>query len=179
MKLTIITACSRPNNLKKIKESINVKCEWIIVYDSSDPIKNFEEKWITEINIKGGVVGAKQKNFGLDYAFSTDYVYFLDDDNLLHSDFYKLLEIVKKERYLGYIFAQNLGETIRLPGIIKVCHVDLAQYLLRRDLIGDVRFNQSYECDGHLIEEIYRNNSDKILLLKDTYSYYNRLTWEK
>jgi hypothetical protein len=178
MNLVIITACSRPENLQKIKESINVKCEWIIVYDSSVPINNFDEKWITEIYIQGGIVGAKQKNIGLDYTLPYDYVYFLDDDNLLHPDFNKLLEIVDCKKYLGYIFAQDLNRSTRMPDV-KVGYIDLAQYLLRRELIGDIRFSQTYECDGYLIEEIYKKYSDKILILNDIYSYYNRLAWTK
>ena len=37
LKITVITPCTRPGNLKKIYESLNFDyiCEWIIVYDGN------------------------------------------------------------------------------------------------------------------------------------------------
>lgn len=180
--ITIITACSRPENLQAIKESITFPCAWIIVYDSDIPIKKFDEPWIEELNTRGGVVGSKQKNLGIEFAHPSDFIYFLDDDNLIHDEFYELYNLILKSNYLGYIFSQNLGNgTFRVPEKenIKVCHVDLAQYLINKILIKNTRFLNVYECDGYFIEEIYKRESDKILVTEKVYSYYNRLKWTK
>jgi hypothetical protein len=189
MKLTIITACSRPENLQKIKKSINIPCNWIIVYDSDKEIKNFDEPWIIETFTKGGIAGKKQLNHGLDYCDKDDWVYFLDDDNLLHPDFenvFKIMgwyydrinHILHTSKYLGCIFAQELVDGMsRVPqkNIIKVCHVDQAQYLLHMSLIGEKRFIQQYEADGIFIEQIYKEHEDKIDIINEVLCYYNKL----
>jgi hypothetical protein len=176
MKLTIITPCSRPDNLQKVRESIKLKCEWIICHDSEDPIKIFDEKWITEIFVQGGVSGNKQRNMALNYVFSEDFVYFLDDDNLLHPDLIKFFEKNKFE-HKGYIFGQDLGDKLRLPDKenIKVNFVDQAQYLLHYTLLHNRRFKQVYEADGHMIEEIYREFKSQILVTHEVMCYYNKL----
>ena len=176
MNLTIITPCSRPDNLPKIKESIDLKCTWIIVYDSEKEIKNFDEPWIIETFTKGGIAGKKQLNHGLDYCDKSDFVYFLDDDNILHPDFRQFINQINY--YEGFIFAQELPDnSIRIPSKynIKVCHVDQAQYLLHMSLIGEKRYIQQYEADGIFIEQIYKEYADKILITNEVLCYYNKL----
>ncbi len=178
MKLTIITPCSRPENLQKIKESINVKCTWIICYDSDKEIKNFDDDWIIEIFTKGGIAGKKQVNHALDYVDKDSWVYVLDDDNLLHHKFNIDLFSRLSFYYNGFIFSQELPDgSIRIPSKdnIKVCHVDQAQYLLHMSLIGEKRFIQQYEADGIFIEQIYNEHADKILVTSEVLCYYNKL----
>ena len=92
MKLSIITPCTRPLNLPAIYASIlqmnEVNVEWIIVYDLDDideRILTYEDKVpITLLKERGGFAYASnQRNAGLDVC-SGDYIYFLDDDNLVH-----------------------------------------------------------------------------------------------
>ena len=177
MNLTIITPCSRPENLQKVKESITITCTWIIVYDSERPIEQFsDEKWIIETNVKGGISGNLQRNLAFDYVELNDWVYFLDDDNLLHPDFYKLC--IFPQRSMGYIFGQDLGNgQLRIPNKdnIKVGHIDQAQYLLHMSLIGKSRFLQVYEADGYFIQDIYRKHSNEINISEAVLSYYNKL----
>lgn len=96
MKLSIITPCTRILNLPAIYASIlqmnEVNVEWIIVYDSDfidERILAYEDKVpITLLKEKGGFAYASnQRNAGLDIC-SGDYIYFLDDDNLVHPMLY-------------------------------------------------------------------------------------------
>ena len=109
MKLSIITPCSRPHNLPIIYNSIlslnTDNVEWLVIFDS-DEIDNrimmYQENIpIRLFNIRRGYgKGGTQRNYGLDYC-SGDWIYYLDDDNLIHSELYnKILSYGKNENIL-------------------------------------------------------------------------------
>ena len=180
MKIAIITPCSRPQNLEAIKRSINIPCEWFIVYDTDEFVNNFSEEWIIELSTKGGIAGKKQVNLALDHLTEEYWFYVLDDDNLLHPKFRKLYDLMKISSSIGgYIFGQDLGggnNRIPTKNNIRVCHVDQAQYTLSMKLVKDKRYIQKYEADGHFIEEIYHQHADEILVVHEILSFYNKLT---
>ena len=99
-KMTIITPSYRINNLQEIKKSLNFDYidEWIIVYDgnkieSNPNIFNGNEK-IREYVYKGeGISGNPQRNYALSKITNENtLLYYLDDDNIIHYDLYKLLD---------------------------------------------------------------------------------------
>ena len=104
-KLTIITPSYRVNNLLEIKTSINFEYieEWIIVYDGSkitDNPKIFENNnKIKEYVFKGeGISGNPQRNYALTKITNPDtLLYYLDDDNIIHPNFYRLLTMWRPE----------------------------------------------------------------------------------
>lgn len=184
--LVIITPCSRPNNLEKLKYSIDklkrslknkVHIDWLIVYDSDIIETRYAMfDYISEYATEGGIAGKMQINLGLDELFDDDLVYILDDDNIIHPNFKNLFNI--KTDKLGFIFGQDLlGENYRVPlnDNIKVGKIDQAQFVLSMQLIKDKRYIQKYEADGYFIEEIYKEHSDKILIIPEIMSYYNKL----
>ena len=96
MKLSIITPCTRPLNLPAIYGSIleigSDKIEWIIVYDSNEIDKRIKqyESFVPIIltNKKGGFAYASdQRNKGLELV-NGKWIYYLDDDNLIHPILY-------------------------------------------------------------------------------------------
>ena len=101
--LTIITPSIRPENLPKILKSMNFDyvTKWVIVYDMEDNAieKQFEEHPnVDEYFYKGQMPSNSQRNFGVQLV-QDGYVYFLDDDNLMHSDFwdfYKTITVKNK-----------------------------------------------------------------------------------
>ena len=111
-KLTIITPSYRVKNLLEIEKSINFEYieEWIIVYDGSkitDNPKIFENNnKIKEYVFKGeGISGNPQRNYALTKITNPDtLIYYLDDDNILHPDIYKLLNIIDNDKM--YTFNQ-------------------------------------------------------------------------
>ena len=103
MNLTLITPCSRPKNLKSVAESIDFSKikQWIISYDTSK-VTNQEKQFLDNPKVLElfedseacGVVSV-YGNFQRLTALSkvTDgYVFFLDDDNSLMSDFLPTIE---------------------------------------------------------------------------------------
>ena len=86
--LSIITPCSRPQNLSRIWPSIPQGSQWLIVRDAADDTEvPGELKSAPGVEVHclagGGRWGNAQRNLGLSLA-DRDYVYFLDDDNVMH-----------------------------------------------------------------------------------------------
>lgn len=184
MKLHLVTPCSRPQNLPKIKESINFPCKWWIVFDAEEILKTEIEKSddIELLCIKHKSSGNAQRNLALD-NITDGYVYFLDDDNLMHSDFYKYTEDILQtapETQCIFYSQQVRKDYIRnvSPTTIRVNHIDQAQFLLSREIIGDRRYQYKYEADGLFIEALYREKKDKggfYFHNSPIITYYNKL----
>jgi hypothetical protein len=96
----LVTPCSRPENLDRIKESIQFdKIEkWYIVYDNtkfefSERYKNDPKIVEIECHDSNGISGNQFRNKALDVISSTHkggFVYFVDDDNIVHSNFWNM-----------------------------------------------------------------------------------------
>jgi hypothetical protein len=188
LKLTIITPCIRPENLIKIQNSINFDYvnEWIIVYDgnhiSSLPNTIDKNSKIKEYIFKGeGISGNPQRNFALDLIETLDtYLYFLDDDNIIHPDFYELLDTIKP----GKIYTVNQSrpknvfpyKTLLRGDTIELYNIDTAMFLIDFNLCKDVRWIiDKYNADGFYIKECYEANQEKWIFIDKTMSYYNKL----
>ncbi len=184
--ITIITPCSREGNLRKIEDSIltgtsTEKVNWMIVQDlERSTIRPLfpVQRWIECLNISGGVSGNLQRNYALDNLSTKGWLYFLDDDNLLHHDFYRVISQAKLDfpDALAFTFSQELPDgSVRLGNDIRVCHIDQAQFIVHTDLIGTLRYEQKYEADGIFIETLYKAHPDKFVVLPNVISYYNKL----
>lgn len=190
--ISIVTPCSRPENLKSLYDSINFPCNWYIVFDKEqkeyaelldNPDFDFlKQNWIHTFAVKGGVSGNLQRNLALDHIPSS-FVHFLDDDNLMHPEFYTITKrILRQERNKKCIFySQQLEEVGKVRNVtfkdIKVGKIDQAQFLIHTDLIGAQKYEQKYEADGIFINQIFEQ-SDKGLFT--TFNdkpivYYNKL----
>uniref|UniRef100_A0A6C0L7T3 Glycosyltransferase 2-like domain-containing protein n=1 Tax=viral metagenome TaxID=1070528 RepID=A0A6C0L7T3_9ZZZZ len=187
-KLTIITPCIRPENLIKIKESIDFDYvnEWIIVYDGTKiaSLPNTIEKHdkIKEHIFRGeGISGNPQRNFALELIESFDtYLYFLDDDNIIHPELYELLDTIESGKM--YTFDQSRPKNVYpyktfLPGNnIELFNIDTAMFLIDFNLCKDIRWiPDKYNADGHYIKECYEANKDNWVYVNKTMAYYNRL----
>jgi glycosyltransferase involved in cell wall biosynthesis len=186
-KITIITPSIRPENLLKIKESINLDYvdEWIIVYDGKKIKENphmFLSEKIKEYVYSGdGCSGNPQRNFALDHVQNPDtYIYFLDDDNLVHPDLYTIINTLEDNKI--YTFNQDRPEDIfpftnNLKGNkIKLQTIDSAMFLVDFKLCKNVRWNTyKYFSDGIYITEIYSQHKNKWVYIDQTLSYYNKL----
>ena len=128
-KIFIITPCSRTSNLKKIKKSINFDkiTKWLIVYDLKR-IKNRKRNFSNNKNIlemfcfdKNSISGNSQRNFALDYLNRKNdknfFIYFLDDDNILHKNFDKIIDKIEKKKI--YTFDQLRRAKTHLEGKFK------------------------------------------------------------
>ena len=196
-KITIITPCSRPNNLIKIYLSIdfNYVNEWIIVYDGKivDKMPNHFEFCINKTKIKeyihtdiNSFYGNSQRNFALDNISNKNtYIYYLDDDNIIHHDFYKLLDIIVDNKM--YSFNQIRPDNLLRGDIIKPGYIDTSMILIDFNLCDNLRWinniNETdgsiynlYESDGYYITQCYSLNKDKHIYINNFLCYYNKLT---
>jgi hypothetical protein len=203
-KLAIITPCSRVKNLYHLEVSIGFHSEsttWFICYDReiipSDGLyygvhinfnyyQNHFGVMINQTAIKGGVSGNLQRNRALDELKKENFdgwVYILDDDNILHPDFFTEINklITNNPEARGFIFAQEGVSDGKIwirkntSDNIKVNYIDQAQFILHTDLIKDKRYQQRYEADGIFIDEIYQEHKDKIIISDEVLCYYNFL----
>ncbi len=194
-KLNIITPCSRPENLEDVELSIYTailhsfpytlsNIRWIVVMDGvNKPEINIE---LAEFHYlesgELGISGNPQRNYALD-IINDGYVYFLDDDNKIHHQFIKYYRsFISSYPDHGFIVNQlNNDGSIRLyaPDIPSVGNVDTAQFLLTREMIGDVRWDPfNYCADGKFISDIHKIYGDKIIKVNRNLSYYNELRYD-
>lgn len=189
----IITPCSRENNLIHLFNSINFECDWHIVFDKThdeameiidrDKFAFLDKKWIHVCYAKGGVSGNLQRNLALNYICH-GWLYFLDDDNLMHPDFFEVAsKIISDNKDLKCIFfsqVKNQNGVIRWvnKNSIRVGSIDQAQFFIERSLIGDLRYEQKYVADGIFIQTIFRKNDPSLFYFhNDTnVTFYNKVT---
>lgn len=185
MLINIITACSRPSYyIKALQENIKqtlIKSEarWYIIFDNR---KIRTPKFIPECYhhafVEGDISGAPQKNYALD-IIKEGWVYILDDDNLLNLNFEKILLRRIKSKATGIVFDQMSNGKVRLaanPKKVGPAEIDCAQFILKREAIGDVRFEvNKYDSDGWFFREIYKNNKNNILFSNEPLTNYNAL----
>jgi len=180
-KITIITPSYRIDNLIKIKNSINFDYvnEWIIVYDGNRLNENpniFEKEnnhKIKEYIYTGdGKSGNPQRNYGLTKISNENtFIYYLDDDNIIHPQLYKLINLLDKNKM--YTFNQ----LNRLKGNnINFGYVDTAMLLIDYNLCKNIYWNKyRYDADAIYIIECYNKNKDKHIYVDDDLCYYNAI----
>ena len=128
-----------------------------------------------------GISGNPQRNFALELIESFDtYLYFLDDDNIVHPDLYELLDTIEPGKM--YTFDQSRPKNVYpyktfLPGNnIELFNIDTAMFLIDFNLCKDIRWiPDKYNADGHYIKECYETNKDNWIYVNKTMAYYNKL----
>lgn len=195
MLINIITRCSRPNNLDKLKESIKLNkiksVKWWILFDCNS-INNIDINLLSnlfsfkdfKINIKFLYsdkisCGYDMVNSVLNEIENSEWIYLLDDDNLLHHNFWKNIKkcnvidknIIVFSQYVGGKDFTNLKIREAKPTNMKYQGVDCAQFIFKRSIITDFKLN--YAADGYFIEEKFKNNPSDFLFINKILSYYN------
>ena len=196
MKFSIITRCTRLGNIECVKNSVfsntteNTKIDWHIVFDTK-MLKDIDAELLNRLDDenttlhfrKGDGWGLSQLN---DIIKSVDgWIYHLDDDNLLHPDFYKSIESNYKKNpdTLAFIFSQWVGgidfsglETREAkPENVAVGKIDLAQWLIHSDLHENQEYGSGYVADGEFITQLYKNVASKFTFINEVLCNYNAL----
>jgi predicted O-methyltransferase YrrM len=179
-KITIITPSYRVQNMEKLKASINFNYvnEWLIVYDGNH-IKenpnifenNNEQNKIREFVYKGdGISGNPQRNYALsNIRFEDTYLYFLDDDNIIHPDLYKLLDILDNDK----IYTFNQQDRIK-GDKFGIAVIDSAMVLIDYKKCKTARWSPNiYDADGLFILEHYLNNRENWIYVDNDLCFYN------
>ena len=196
MKINIITRCTRPANLEIVKESIfnNIPNEctidWHIVFDTM-VLKDIDAELLNRLSNdntqfhfkKGDGWGLSQLNDLIQKL--EGWIYHLDDDNILHENFYSTIQKESKENsnITAFVFSQKVGGIdfskvdIReaAPENVAVQKIDLAQWLIHSELHLNNLYGSGYRADGEFIESLFKENQDSFKFIKDILCYYNAL----
>lgn len=179
MFINIVTPCSRPNNIKKVYESINIPSEnyhWYVIMDMDYVPNGLPENYnITYIPYRDtkSLAGNSQRNLALE-LITDDYVYFLDDDTIMHSEFW---DTVKNFNNDIIVFNQAFKDgSLRLfGGHIGPSVVDTGNILTRRGTIGNIKWDVAeYNADGQFFMDVSKKTKSKKYIPK-IISYYNKL----
>lgn len=173
----IITPCSRPGNLPLMADSIPTECSWVISFDASVH-EHFYPNAINFYCPETGASGNHARNFALDSLKleDDDWVYILDDDNIVHPRWY---EVIKQHMHLdvpmltwGQVHKDG-NPRLRPTGDPRVGNIDTACYMVRGYVMRNTRFPLEYTADGMLAEQIARNLG--VHTINDYLAYYNYL----
>ena len=180
--VSIITACSRPQNLKKIYDSIDFHMvnKWYIIYDTSK-CRTYEFQFPLEPKIleltcdKQGFAGHPQINFALELTKGQDgFMYIMDDDNIFHEHFWKLLPTLDPE--MVYTWDQNRIQENRIMkgGKIEEEKIDTSQFIVPRSLIGNIKWaDQRSAGDFRFISQIFKRHEEKFRYIPEIACYHN------
>lgn len=185
--ITIITPCSRADNLRMLYASIQFDLirRWIIVYDTTRTrgiyTTHFDHPQIVElghVSPIGSCSGNSQRNVGLSMV-SDGMVYFLDDDNIVHPEFWKLTVGFDTHHFYTWDQLRN-DEFANKPGGIlggeepRLRKIDTAQYIVPRHMCRPWQ-ESLYWADGVFIEEIYNQHTKRHVYIPTVAAYYNAL----
>lgn len=191
-KFHIITRCTRQENLQAIYDSIFDKwydCTWHIIFDCYR-IKDLDAELLSKIK-------NKKVNFYFTYSTKNDYLYpqchkaideisdgyvmFIDDDNIVHPEYFGEITKVLNDDYKVFVVDQFVGgkdftglETrIASKDNNKLKGVDIGQLTFHHSVLKKYRFREGYQADGMLVDEIMLEHPEWFYYLNKTLSYYN------
>lgn len=178
MIINIVTPCSRPENLMAMSESINIplgRYRWIVVIDATDMpsvmLPKNAEVYLAKVD--GSTSGNGQRNKALD-MINAGYVLFLDDDTILHKDLWDAVRYATEDIVC---WQQSLKDgSHRLDaGDFRVCHIDSGSFMVKRSVIGDIRWDLGrYDADGYFAEKVFAKKQT-IRKINQYLSHYNYL----
>lgn len=179
MSIRIITACSRPENLKQLYDSIRFEMihAWYIVYDTSKAkctkqFANNQKVVELECNTKG-VCGHPQINHALN-IITEGYIYVLDDDNIMHPNFWTIVPQFDGENVYTFDQIRMPGDKLLLGNSITYGYIDTAQFVVPRHRVSTVRWpEQMRGGDYAFISAIKRNNPHNFKYIPGVASYWN------
>lgn len=184
--MTVITPLTRPHLLSAILNTLDFRFidEWLIVIDCDTPAfnqdvyRNHPCIKILQCPIRSRL-GSCKRNVAMDAIQNKQtFLYFLDDDNIIHPDVYEVLGKISPDESKFYTFDQILrSKQLRLRGNrIERFHIDAAMYLVPFGLCQNIRWNTYLdEGDGIFIEDVFAKHPGNHVYMKNRYCYYNYL----
>ena len=208
-KLHIVTRCTRIKNLLAIKDSIllcvTFKIYWHIIFDTN-VLKDVDVDLLSQLyseqyTLDLRFVPSNKGAFGYDSInklvdsipneapFYNEWFYLLDDDNILHENFFRLASVIKlteiTNRNLGIlVFNQYIGGKdftgleyrIASEENTKIGGIDAAQYIVKRKMLSlptGFSYNLHYCADGMLMNFLLTVYPEVFSFVNETYCYYN------
>lgn len=202
MKLHIFTRCTRLENLKLITSSIDkavsqvdyLDLTWHIIFDisyfkniPSDILEDYSK--VAQLHFKDNKGHGMRVFHDLISDLDVDYdswMYILDDDNLMHPKFIKIIVDLEKSAKFDYknfvVFDQYIGGKdwtgleVRKVNIneIKVKEIDSAQFIFRlKSYDFYEEFGEGYLADGIFIEKAFKRDPEGFYYVPEILSFYN------
>lgn len=190
--ISIITPCSRPENLKYIAKSIDFSKidKWYVMYDTSKG-QTYSKQFLDNPKVEEHFVsddlpqetkrwGHHQRNIAID-LIKDGYIYMLDDDNLLHPDFLNSLDFKAPPCFytFGRFHMGNRGTlTPNLTGdIVNIGKIDTAMFCVHKSLIGDLKWKiDRVEADGIFAVKFMIKHPTKHVFVPERIAFYNFLS---
>lgn len=168
---------------------------WHIIFDTTT-LKDIDAELLNKLQ-NGSTRFHFVKGDGTDYLypqlsdiinglFEDAYIVILDDDNVIHPDFYNVIksEILANPDKEAFVYEQRIdgrdftGLDVRKvgPEHMKLRHIDSAQYVIKQSLYTQGKYEGGYCGDGVFIENLYKTHSNKFHFIHSELCYYNRLT---
>jgi glycosyltransferase involved in cell wall biosynthesis len=197
MKFHVITRCTRVENLLTIADSVykdGVDVTWHVVFDTS-VVKEVEASLLGELYRRGAELHFKQGSPGT-YMYpemnelvktlpSEDYVTLIDDDNIVHPDYYDVISSIidaKETESSSLVICYNQLITVdnptyrhAIPSNVVVGGIDLAQFTFAVENIHSAEFGSGYCGDGEFIQAIHSILPNRFVFIDQTLCYYNYL----
>lgn len=198
MKFNIITRCSRLQNLPKVQASIfqngKYDIEWHILFDTTR-LKDIPADLLNKLD-KSKIKLHFVWGDGTDYlypqmsdlakTFTDGFVVVVDDDNIVHPQFYhEVVKTIKASDGTQRIFVVNqyvggkdfTGLNVReaKPENMKYQGVDIAQLIFHHSVFQQYDFTGHYAGDGILIDKIYEEQPQWFSYIPKELCYYNHL----
>jgi len=181
MFLNIITPCSRPDNLSKIADSINIPSKnyrWIIIVDTSKIhtkiskiSKNTDIFYTTN---KNSVYGNAQRNYGLSKV-EYGHVYFNDDDTIIHPKLWENIYDLEKYDFIWFKQLWKDGTVRLLSKQIKLDYIDSHNFLVSYEICKNLEWKLPIRyADGIFAEQCYKQSMHTVFIDKFL-SVYNSL----
>lgn len=197
--LTLVTAVSRAQNLRKIYSTISkslrgvaLDVRWILVFDApgntsadtADLISSAKDLKITKAIYPGEPKqwGILQKNHGMD-LIKGGWYHLLDDDNIVHPEFFKSIHSAivnhpgKRAFSFGQLRRDFRGNLSSGPDKMKPGHIDNTMFVVSMDLIGSSRYDVKHAGieDYHFFKSLYDKDPGSFVFLDEFICYYNYL----
>ena len=170
MKLHVLTAVTRPQNLQAVAASLA---------RAADVCENLELVWHWQYDPRREYVGGQAlKNQMLD-GITDGWVWILDDDTICDSQILARFgaALIDHPEAEAIVFSQerpDLGRRLRAAAEnARMGEIDAGQAFLARNLIGDERLPVSYEGDGYWLEALLSRAA--VIYVDEPLSLYNAL----
>lgn len=198
--INIVTAVSRPENLNRIRRSIarsiarsSLRVKWILVVDGEGglapaleaSLKDGASFDIAQISHQGGSCpyGIRQKNLGM-ASIVEGYYHCLDDDNIVHPDFFQGIERSMKANPTchAFVFGQqrwdNIKSLVAAPERMEYGKIDNTMFVVHSSVIGENRYDlsRSGREDFHFFRKLYDLYRSEFVFIPETLAYYNYIT---
>lgn len=194
MKFHVITRCTRVKNLLTIADSVykhGVDVTWHVVFDTS-VVKEIEASLLGELYKLGAILYFKQGSPGT-YMYpemndivsqlnANEYVTLIDDDNIVHPNYYDVIveEIIKNPLKDAFCYNQlvNVSNGTHRqvsPSNTVVGGIDLAQFTVSISTFIHFQFGSGYCGDGEFIQALHNSRPNTFVFIDQTLCYYNYL----